>query len=117
MARAPVFQLIMTPSGVTPMIASRETSTIPCRYFNSPSTLSRFEHVRDQSLQRIAVSAICEITSKVKSTVHEEPIKVGCPAQRKIAIGIIAGGNTHAVRLIWESEGSLYGAIFLRFDP
>src|SRR6185369_9129397 len=112
MTRAPRFQLIITPSGVTPMIASRDTSTMLCSVESSSLTPVSCSSVPFQPIQTAALAITWTTKSMMKSGVAKEPRRLGAKMQKPSKLGMTKLGRGHNLRLMRKIEELLVGSIF-----
>src|SRR5687767_8412695 len=108
MPRAPRFQLMMTPSVVTPMIASRETSTMPCKLESSSFTPVSCSRLHFHAIHTRALATIWAREKVTTNSVRADPNKPGARRQIARTVGITKTGMGHSLRLKRGIELSLF---------
>src|SRR5688500_16260864 len=108
MPRAPRFQLMIVPSVVTPVMASRETSTMSCNVESSSLTPVSCSSVPLQVFHTAALAAIWITNS---GTMNFQLNSAGAKKQITSTVGITIIGRGHNLRVTWEMDESLLESI------
>src|SRR4051794_13693078 len=95
---------MITPSVVTPMIASRETSTMPCKLDSSCLTPDSCSRVPFQLFQTTTLTINWATDRMMTNCVRFDPRKLGRMKQSPMALGITNVGRGHNLWLAREMK-------------